>query len=702
MALEVGACPVGRQFVAPPSSALPRKNLQPPRTSSRAARSRHASLASSSSAGLTPAAHRLQQPAGKPLKAHLRRHLTSPRAVSVSAEEGAATSAAIAPPQIQPIPVPFDPVYQEAAPLGLEIGADGSATFKVWAVHPQNVQLLVGDLKQGGTRGPVKSYQLARSGDYWGAAFPPGVLAQDTPYQVLITSHDGRQLFRRDPYARAADFDSTWCFADDPTQYTWQSEGWEPPSFDKYIIYEMHVGSFTPEGTFLAAAEKLEHVAKLNFTAVQLMPIAEFSCLWGYSQRQPMTLHGKYGTPEDFRKLVDKAHQLGLAVIVDIVLHHGAPDGNMLWEYDGWGPDMNGGIYHEGAHDTPWGRSWAFWKEEVCKMVQDACFRMLVDYRVDGLRFDSANDLPSHLIQRITWALHDACPGRILTAEITPEDPRGVHELGFDSLWVHSGYFDIIQQHRALGRGHHGGGDWAEGWNLPRLRQVMALHYGFEHPTQCIKYILGSHDQVGCQHGGAHYEDYKMIGGQHRYAVDQFCGGRTDANAVASARLWYTAGIAAAGLPMMFMGTEWAQAGWWHVDEWHRAQWSLAEDEIGQGMMSLVSSANALRAKYPVLRYGWPNILHEDRPNGVMACERTAEGEPRIVAVINAGRSYWQAKEYGVWVGGGVFEEIFNSQDVKFAGGDGWITNPGTLDSYDGKLWINVPPQCTLLFMQTQ
>ena len=102
-----------------------------------------------------------------------------------------------------------------------------------------------------------------------------------------------------------------------------------------------------------------------------------------------------------------------------------------------------------------------------------------------------------------------------------------VHELGFDSVWVHSGYFDIIQQTRALGRGHHGGtsttmsillpvnplshadiqgdwhsgGDWAEGWNLPRLRTVMALHYGFTSPTQCIKYLLGSHDQVcHCSH----------------------------------------------------------------------------------------------------------------------------------------------------------------------------------------------------------
>ena len=114
------------------------------------------------------------------------------------------------------------------------------------------------------------------------------------------------------------------------------------------------------------------------------------------------------------------------------------------------------------------------------------------------------------------------CNFHTAPAQVTPENPMSVHELGFDSVWVHSGYFDIIQQTRALGRGHHGGernpcqsmlltntsscaenqgdcrsgGDWAEGWNLPRLRTVMALHYGFTSPTQCIKYLLGSHDQV--------------------------------------------------------------------------------------------------------------------------------------------------------------------------------------------------------------
>ena len=160
------------------------------------------------------------------------------------------------------------------------------------------------------------------------------------------------------------------------------------------------------------------------------------------------------------------------------------------------------------------GRNFAFWKREVTDMLRDACASWLGDFRMDGLRFDSANDLPPQTVQAMTWAMREHFPGRILTAEarpvcwrcraiaafvvccklpavsldagggkagflmaarwgalpmhlfahrggaaqVTPENPMSVHELGFDSVWVHSGYFDIIQQHRALGRGHHGGG----------------------------------------------------------------------------------------------------------------------------------------------------------------------------------------------------------------------------------------------------
>ena len=158
---------------------------------------------------------------------------------------------------------------------------------------------------------------MLRDGDTWAARCAKDLLISGTPYRVVIGKEDGTLLYRRDPYARHTDYNSTWCFADNPKLFTWSDCGEEaevyprsyPPVFDEYVIYELHVGSFTPEGTFDGAVKRLEHVAKLGFTAIQLMPVAEFADAWGYNPRQLLSVHGPYGSPTDLRKLVDKAHR---------------------------------------------------------------------------------------------------------------------------------------------------------------------------------------------------------------------------------------------------------------------------------------------------------------------------------------------------------------------------------------------------------
>jgi len=402
---------------------------------------------------------------------------------------------------------------EAAAALGPTFHEDGSFSLRVWAPLARGVELeLVSDPAADGwtpepspaedsgaseAEAPAAALRvpLLRSpaDDTWALRLPPGcVRSGETLYRLAVVTSEGVAVKRRDPYARSCCPDSLWSVATDPSAYAWLSEQWTPPAFPEYIIYELHIGSFTEEGTLAAAAAKLPHLLALGVTAVQLLPLSEHSDAWGYSPRQLMALHPAYGTPDEMRAFVDACHGAGLAVIVDVVLHHGAPAGNALWNWDGPGPIFNcGGIFHEGAPDTPWGRAFAFWKREVREMATQAAALWLREYRCDGLRFDSANDLPRDYIQECNWRLHQEFPGRLLTAEVTPENPTSISELGYDSVWVHSGYFDIIQQHRALGRGHHGGGDWAEGWNIPRLRTAMCMHYGFEQPHQCIKYLLG-------------------------------------------------------------------------------------------------------------------------------------------------------------------------------------------------------------------
>lgn len=538
----------------------------------------------------------------------------------------------------------------------------------------------------------------------WAARFPAGTLGAGACYRVALRGPDGAPHTRRDPYARAVVPGTAWCTAVDASSYEWvcdDADTWTPPPATDHLIYELHVGSFTEEGNLVSAILKLPHVAALGMTAVQLLPLCQHSDRWGYSPEQLLALHASYGSPDDLRMFVDAAHAHGLAVIVDLSLFHGAPVGNALWNYDGWESNHNGGIYHEGAPDTRWGRAFAYWKREVVTMAGDAAEMYLREYRVDGLRFDSASDMPPEAVAAITARLRAAFPDRLLTAEATPENAASIMQLGFDAVSVHSNYFDIMQQHKALGRGHHGGGDWAEGWDVPRLRSAVGMHHGLEQPQQCIKYFLGSHDQVGCQRGGAHDEDYRVIGGQHRYACDQLGAGRNDASARAAARAWHAANVAAAGTPLLFMGTEWAQTGWWDVSQEQRLNWGLADDAIGRQMVAAFAAANALRRDYPALRRGWPTMLHEDRPNGIMVWERMHAGDERVVTVVNAGRNAFQAGEYGAWVGRGTFRQVFCSADEAFGGDPAFKSTGGEpLHAHDGKLYLNLPPTSTTVFVQ--
>ena len=134
------------------------------------------------------------------------------------------------------------------------------------------------------------------------------------------------EVVRRDPYARWVDPNSEWCFVDMHGTYPWVTL-WERPPTDSHIIYEMHVGSFTEEGTFEAAEARLEHVAAMGFSTVQLLPVNESTDKWGYSPKNLMAPHPAYGTPDQLRAFVDAAHDLGLAVLVDLTLHHGGAAG---------------------------------------------------------------------------------------------------------------------------------------------------------------------------------------------------------------------------------------------------------------------------------------------------------------------------------------------------------------------------------------
>eukprot|EP00920_Eleutheroschizon_duboscqi_P006915 GHVT01016079.1.p1 GENE.GHVT01016079.1~~GHVT01016079.1.p1 ORF type:complete len:354 (-),score=98.24 GHVT01016079.1:261-1172(-) len=295
-----------------------------------------------------------------------------------------------------------------------------------------------------------------------------------------------------------------------------------------------------------------------------------------------------------------------MAVIFDLVLNHGSAHFNSLWKWDGYGPNNNGGIFFEGGQETPWGRTFAFQQPMVRQMIRAASQVFLEEFNADGLRFDSVHNMPWKFLQELTAGLRAAFPGRILIAEVTPENPKICNDAGFDSCWIHSGYYDMIQimQKRDGGRA------------VDMVQSMVAMHSGFTRSFQGVLSILGSHDQTGNKHPNGASD-----GRRGRYLVD-LLGGAANWHARAQCRMWFALQSFGRCLPLVFMGAENLQEGWWDATAARAFDWPRALAAAGHAreMRSLVISCNALRATLPALtKVDEPvKFVHVDTVNQVL------------------------------------------------------------------------------------
>ena len=198
----------------------------------------------------------------------------------------------------------------------------------------------------------------------------------------------------------------------DPHAYAWRDRAWRGRPWEEAVIYELHIGTFTPEGTFSAAQRRLAELAELGVTAIELMPVADFPGTrnWGYDGVLLFAPDAGYGRPEDLKAFVDAAHGLGVMVLLDVVYNHFGPEGNYLHAYCPQFFNVN--------HETPWGAAINF-DGEGNRTVRDffvhnALF-WIEEYHFDGLRLDAIHAIrdesPRHIVAEIAGALHDG-PGR--------------------------------------------------------------------------------------------------------------------------------------------------------------------------------------------------------------------------------------------------------------------------------------------------
>ncbi|MDP9342725.1 MAG: malto-oligosyltrehalose trehalohydrolase [Actinomycetota bacterium] len=318
---------------------------------------------------------------------------------------------------------------------------DGSARFLVWAPRAESVDVvLLGDpertvpLERGehgyfaGTAdgvGPGARYRFRLSGDRdlpdpASRSQPEGVHGAS---EVVGSPEDG-----------------------------WDDHGWQGPPFEDYVVYELHVGTFTEQGTFDAAALYLDGLVDLGITAVEVMPIAQFpgSRNWGYDGVFPYAAQDSYGGPEAFRRFVAECHRRGLAVVLDVVYNHLGPEGNVLGEF---------GPYFSDRYRQAWGKAINFdgpGSDEVRRFFLGSALQWLEEFHADALRIDAMHAILDSsarpFLQELAEAV-DELSGRLgrplyLVAESDLNDARFVTPVGQGGVGLHAQWNDDF--HHAL------------------------------------------------------------------------------------------------------------------------------------------------------------------------------------------------------------------------------------------------------------
>jgi maltooligosyltrehalose trehalohydrolase len=289
-------------------------------------------------------------------------------------------------------------------PFGAECVDGGTIRFRLWAPAAHRVELCLAN------REKPSCLSLDRSDGGW-FELTTNQAAPGSQYSFRI---DGvRQV--PDPASRFQSHDVHGpSEVVDPDSFDWRDHSWHGRRWEEAVIYELHVGAFTPLGTFSAVCDRLDYLADLGITALELMPVADFAGKrnWGYDGVLPFAPDSIYGRPEDLKNLVQSAHQRGLMVFLDVVYNHFGPEGNYLRAY---APQ-----FFTDRHKTPWGGAINFDGPES-RTVRDFFIHnalyWLMEYHFDGLRLDAAHaivddstpDILTELAEKVRSAVE---PGR--------------------------------------------------------------------------------------------------------------------------------------------------------------------------------------------------------------------------------------------------------------------------------------------------
>ncbi|HEV3470062.1 MAG TPA: alpha-amylase family glycosyl hydrolase, partial [Pyrinomonadaceae bacterium] len=328
----------------------------------------------------------------------------------------------------------MEPVNFRRLPCGAEVSPGGGVHFRVWAPRRSHVEVVIED---GGRAEPVALQ--AEDGGYFSAHTTKARAGTDYRFRL-----DGGGELYPDPASR---FQPRGPHGPsrvvDPTAFGWTDAAWPGAELRGQVIYEMHVGTFTPEGTWEAARRELRELAGCGVSCVEMMPVADFPGRfgWGYDGVNLFAPTRLYGDPEDLRRFLDEAHRHHIAVVLDVVYNHLGPDGNYLGRF---APE-----YFSERYRTDWGDALNFdgpGSAHVREFFLSNAAYWVEEFHFDGLRLDATQQIfdasAEHILSAVTRRVREAARGRgtIVVGENEPQHARLLRPAeqggcGLDALW---------------------------------------------------------------------------------------------------------------------------------------------------------------------------------------------------------------------------------------------------------------------------
>lgn len=579
----------------------------------------------------------------------------------------------------------------------------GGVAFRVWAPNAQRVAVIGSFNAWDGDTHPLR----AEENGCWYADVAEAQIGDQ--YRYRLTTVKGA-FDRIDPYAREVTSSVGNAIVHNP-RFDWEGDDFHLAPWNELVIYELHVGTFNDEdadnqpGKFSSVSARLGHLKKLGVNAIQIMPIAQFAGerSWGYNPAHIFSVELAYGGPVAFKQFVKRAHQQGIAVILDVVYNHFGPSDLDLWQFDGWSENDRGGIYFyndDRAH-TPWGETRPdYGRSEVRQYICDNVFMWLEEYHVDGLRFDgteyihsvygfSAEELSDgwSLLQWINSQVAQQFPGRITVAEDLQNNTWltkdvGAGGAGFDAQWD-ANFVHPIRQAVITSADEHR--------SPSAIRDALCHRYNDDAFERVI--YSESHDAVA--NGDARVPQ--------EVSPKDPTGWYAQKRSTLAAALLFTA----PGIPMLFQGQEFLEGGWFR--DTVPVDWDQREDF--HGIFRLYRDLIRLRLNRDGFTRGlcgqFTQVYHMHNDRNVIAFHRWDKGGPADDVVVVANFLYEAQDGYVIgFPAAGTWQLRFNSDwqgySDDFAGhpSTNVVPEPGEYDGFPFHAALSIGPYSVLIFSQ--